>query len=133
MIMICEKCEQRPADFVSGLCPDCSEQEQREINRGSGWGVLFFIIVAMLAFLLGMLTGCVGYRKTASSESLVGIGLDADRITLASGATLEGVNTSRAIKDGGQAIKDLARMRLNTSIVTTGIKAAQNVTKEVAQ
>jgi tetrahydromethanopterin S-methyltransferase subunit D len=75
----------------------------------------------------------MSYRKTAATETLVGIGMDATQLTLASGASITGLNTSTAIKDGSQAIRDLTRMRLNTAIVSSGIKAAQSITKEVAQ
>jgi hypothetical protein len=88
---------------------------------------------AGVVLLLCFLSSCVGYRKTASTETLVGIGMDADKVELASGASITGMNTSRAMKDGAQAIKDLTRMRLNTNIVTSGIKAAQNVTTDAVK
>lgn len=80
-----------------------------------------------------LLSSCMSYHKTASTETLVGVGMDASQITLASGASMTGINTSNAIRDGSQALKDLTRMRLNTAIVTNGIKAAQTLGKEAVQ
>jgi hypothetical protein len=70
---------------------------------------------------------CVSYVKTQSREAMVGIGMDASEVRFASGASITGLNTSTAIKDGSQAIKDLTRMRLNTGIITSSIKAAQSI------
>jgi len=83
--------------------------------------------------ILMLLPSCMGYRKTQTAETLVGIGMDATQITLASGATITGLNTSAAIRDGSQAIKDLTRMRLSAGLIGKGVDAAKSISKEAIQ
>ncbi len=82
---------------------------------------------ALTLLTLCLLCSCVGYRKTGDTETLVGVGMDASEVKLASGATITGLNTSAALKDGSQAIRDITRLQLNAGLIGKGIAAAKNL------
>ena len=95
------------------------------------WWAMLALASAVIAGICSLLTGCMAYRETGSSVTLMTLGTNAQTMS-AGKLSMTSVNQSDSVKHGTDAAVTVTKLRGWFGLGNTALRETSDITKQLS-